>query len=61
MGDEPVQRHPATQQTVGGKNVLAQVAPGAGGTYLYVKDDVIYFVASFGTTSLAEGILKQLP
>jgi hypothetical protein len=51
----------ATKQTVGGKEVYGSGAPGVGGAYFYVKDDVVYYVVSFGATNLAEGILQQLP
>lgn len=51
----------ATKSTVGGKEVYGSSAPGVGGAYFYVKDDVIYYVIAFGADNLAEGILQQLP
>ncbi len=51
----------ATKSTVGGKEVFGSSAPGVGGAYFYVKDDVIYYVIAFGADNLAEEILQQLP
>jgi hypothetical protein len=51
----------ATKTTVGGKQVYGSSAAGVGGAYFYVKDDVLYYVISFGTSNLAEGIFQQLP
>jgi hypothetical protein len=51
----------ATKTTVGGKEVYGSAAPGIGGAYFYVKDDVIYYVIAFGADNLAEEILQQLP
>jgi hypothetical protein len=46
--------------TLGGKEVLGSGAAGFG-AYLYVKDDIVYYVLSFGSNDLAEGILSKLP
>jgi hypothetical protein len=56
LGDES-----ATKTTVGGKEVYGSTAPGVGGAYFYVKDDAVYYILSFGTETIAEGILQQLP
>jgi hypothetical protein len=50
----------ATKQNVGGKDVYGASTAGMG-AYFYVKDDVVYYVLSFGGTDLASGILQQLP
>ena len=51
-----------SKQTVGGKDVYGEVAPGIGGSFFYVKDDVVYYVVSFGgPAGLAEAVVSKLP
>ena len=52
----------AAKQSVGGKDVYGEVVAGVGGSYFYVKDDVVYYVVSFGgPAGLAEAIVAKLP
>ncbi|MDA8236949.1 MAG: hypothetical protein M0T75_03535 [Chloroflexi bacterium] len=51
----------ATKTTLGGKEVYGSGAAGMG-AYFYVKDDVVYYVVSFGgPAGLAEAIISKLP
>jgi hypothetical protein len=51
----------AEKTTVGGKEVYGSGVAGFG-AYVYVKDDVVFYVLSMGgDASLAEGIFEQLP
>jgi hypothetical protein len=46
--------------TVGGKTVYGA---GAGGmaAYVYVKDDIVFYVFAIGTANIAEALLQRLP
>lgn len=46
--------------TLGGKEVYGTSTPGMA-AYLYVKNDIVFYIVAIGTTNLAEGILSQLP
>ena len=46
--------------TVGGKEVYGAAAPGMA-AYVYVKDDVVFYVFAVGTTDIAETLLESLP
>ncbi len=50
----------AQKTTVGGKEVYG-AATGGIGAYFYVKDDIIFYVLSMGTSGLADAVVAQLP
>jgi hypothetical protein len=45
---------------VGGKEVYGGGAPGMA-AYVYVKDDIVFYVFAIGAADVAESILQQLP
>lgn len=46
--------------SVGGKDVYGGGAPGMA-AYVYVKDDIVFYVFAFGVADIAESLLQQLP
>jgi len=49
-----------TKTTVGGKEVYGGGAAGMA-AYLYVKDDIVFYIFALGTANLAEGLIQKLP
>ena len=49
-----------TKSTVGGKEVYGGGAAGMA-AYLYVKDDIVFYVFAIGTSNIAEALLQKLP
>jgi len=51
----------AEKTTLGGKQVYGSGVAGMG-AYFYVKDDIVFYVVSFGgQAGLAEAIIQKLP
>jgi hypothetical protein len=50
----------AERTTIAGKQVYGAAAAGFG-AYVYLKDDIIFYVLVMGGEDLAEGIISQLP
>ena len=46
--------------TIGGKEVYGAGMAGFG-AYVYLKDDVVFYILAMGGPNLAEGIISQLP
>jgi hypothetical protein len=50
----------AERTTIGGKEVYGGAAAGFG-AYVYLKDDIIFYVLVMGGQDLTEGMISQLP